>query len=62
MPVLLHNFERKCDMTERSNLDLSVSIKEIVEPYKALAKEMELPWKYLARMALKQWIRDNKAK
>ena len=62
MPVLLHNFERKCDMTERSNLDLSVSITEIVEPYKALAEEMGLTWKQLARMALKQWIRDNKTK
>ena len=61
MPVLLHNFERKCDtMIERSNLDLSVSITEIVEPYKALAEEMGLTWKQLARMALKQWIRKEK--
>jgi len=49
-------------MIERSNLDLSVSITEIVEPYKALAEEMGLTWKQLARMALKQWIRDNKTK
>ena len=52
-------------MTEkptRYNVDLSVSILEIVEPYKALASEMGLTWKQLARMALKQWIRDELAK